>query len=332
MLGRARGTAVAVALAVACGSGAEVAAPGSHCSETSSANEHWAPLHDVLTTGRWAEVVAVDPARRPEPAPAGMEWVRLDVGRVVDGSWPAEATVPVPVGTAAEAADELRSRARLLAGASVRPAADAPPTAAGLVSLRQDGSVRFLGGCADRVYAPAVEALHRRRGATGTPGTAADAVLAVVSEPDGPAARALLPDPPASTRWQDLAPDARALVDAPEEVLAGMRQVVVDVRLPAGWREADVVVCTRVAQGWNECTTTTAARGAIPLRSYVAAGEGLEVWVAERERGVRGPRERALEIPPDRLAGPRVVIHGSAGVDSAATAFAAARAGTAFRL
>ncbi len=96
--------------------------------------------------------------------------------------------------------------------------------------------------------------------------------------------------------------------------------------LPAGWQAVDAQLCPRVpGLAWEVCTVPQAARGTVPLDTYVRPGAPIEIWLADRTRGFRGERVRLLTIPASAFAGGTVDLYGSDRVSSLGDAWRLAR-------
>ncbi|HEU0130369.1 MAG TPA: hypothetical protein VFQ85_05185 [Mycobacteriales bacterium] len=312
------GLLLAAALAVAgCARTPFAAGAGAHCAGPLGAVP--VTLDDLVRTQRWAEVSDVRDAAAPVPY-TSLRPATLTVARSLRGDWGSgEVTVGVEDGTVAEARAERAGHARLLAMGGPRTAA--------LVSLRPDGSVHFLGGCAERLVRPSVERFRAIRAKGGDGRSEADLFLSLVTEPRGEAAVALhrlthptrAPEP----AWRDRPADDRVLDSgAPADVLAGLEQRTIAFHLPKGWRGVEAQLCPRVAGlAWEVCTVPQAARGTVPLAVYVRRGAPVEVWLADRVQGFRGRRAHVLTIPYAAFASGTADVYGAADVATVADAW-----------
>jgi hypothetical protein len=271
-------------------------------------------LYDVFDDS-WAEVSAVEPVTVTPAPPQSLEGARLHVARTLRGSWTAVTDLEVPRGAVGEADVELRDGASLLASGH---------GVGGLLALRPDGTVRFLGVCVNDDFAPVFAAWHEDRVRHGDRGTPADLARAMAAGDRDllTALRATYhPARPSPPPWAQVPPDQRELGGAPAEVMAKLETRDMVLRLPDGWGGAAVEICPKISVGWGTCIKPFDGRVEDHLTVYVEPGRPLQLWLAEYPRGFYGRHQLALTVTPERLQQGAITIYGAPGVGSAEDAW-----------
>jgi hypothetical protein len=171
---------------------------------------------------------------------------------------------------------------------------DGRPIATVTMFTAPDGGVVFTGDCQDRLLdRPAHAAL----------GADADALLGKLPTMADEAARALFASEPSddASRPVILNPE-----DAPAELLAGLDQVALNVRITQalGSGESGLTLCTHIAEGWGDCLPTTSEYlEPSELWAYLNEERAVELWLLD-------------EADPTRAIGVLGVIHVPEGVDA----------------
>jgi len=299
---------VLLAALVACGERARIAAGdvGAVCPPPSgethfTLSDYLVPEHSTPT---WQRVRRRGQLTRGETVAGdtAIQRVSLDAPEHVAG--PAAVSASRMLVRAAEEAESELDR-----GSAVVLVSHQDQLTRAIASVRDDGSVVFLGECAREEFTTPFVAFVEARHKAGDGRSAADLLYALPKEPALAADLRRVTDPadaPAPT-WADVAPERRVIdpdgeLPPPATVMADLRAHLVHFAFPAEWRGFEGSLVTFVpGVGWN-VAVPFGVRGDDPaVPAYVSLTKPLELWVVPSPGDIRKPLARLAVFAPQSL-------------------------------
>lgn len=297
-----------------CGQNGGIAADdvGTEC-PTGGSGEGYQQLSDFLAADRvvgevrWlkierrAQLVRIDTSASRGPRPR--HTVELREASRLNGKTP-PAKLVMDDRVFEEARSELERGAAL-----VVPEDEALPAEV-VAALRKDGSVVFLGVCAEDRYTTSFNAFVDKRRAAGDTRAAAELFQAMATD------NALLgefvalddPDPLPPKGWDDVPAETRILdpvggAPPPATVMADLRAHMLHFQYPASWREFDGAIATFVPSvGWNPALPLSIQGDDPAVHGYASLTKPLEVWALPSNGRVQEKLVRLAVIDAQSLA------------------------------
>lgn len=223
-----------------------------------------------------------------------------------------EVPTTITVGSAAaEQASELAAGGAQLIVHTQPASGSAPP--AFLAAALPDGSLQFIGECADATATDPFAAVVATANSHGDPRSASELFEAMVMDPHGPEAQ-LLNNEVEPLGWEELDAAERSLdpEETPTSVLAGLSKFSIVIEMPESWRESTVRICTRTSLGWNECVLPSGVPAGAPmvLTGYYESREPVDVMLLGGDR-FTSPSGVVATLSPDQLQQETVKLVGS---------------------
>lgn len=103
--------------------------------------------------------------------------------------------------------------------------------------------------------------------------------------------------------WSAAPWECRSYADAPPEIIAGLRQVSLDARVPKDGFPTDAALCVRAESGGMGCSALDASDDGIVRLDVILTGEPIDVQVALLEGGLPSwlNRKTIATLPADRV-------------------------------
>lgn len=299
-----------VAVLVACGDGSAISARDvgtvchavDHGEDTFGPADYFAPEYYEPT---WLRLRDRDQIAHGEPLDdptLATELVRLTSPERLHG--PGVARVEVSVLAVDEALSELGRGSEIVL---VAP----PETPTRIVaSVRDDGTVAFLGECAARGVGTPFAAFVDARHGGGDRRSAAELLYALGSDPSlRSALREHAKGPsPEPAGWESV-PAERRVIDPdgaapPAEVMATLAPHLLHFSYPQRWKGFEASLATFVpGVGWNPAVPLRIESDDPAVLAYVSLTAPLEVWAIAPPGDITRPLARLATFPPTTFAG-----------------------------
>jgi hypothetical protein len=244
---------------------------------------HRANLGILFSRTSWFEVTAME-FERVAPKPPTVEGYSPEEAFVqIEGRFPSGVTVDRHQARVQQrAVDEWRNKPE---GAALWAPSDTEAWIA--VETRSDGSVAFVGDCADKTHTGVYEQFITAQRAKGERRSAAQVLAAILADREGPEATALRAGPPRPSPgavWLGQKPELRQYgPDTPPDVLARTPVRNLTFTTPREWGAFDGTLCFRSPSAWGGCAAFAAIGVGEPaeVTTHFDGQNPVEVWLLE---------------------------------------------------